>query len=438
MRRDARMRLGLFLFPAGHHVAAWRMPDSWSNLEFAQHVDLARMAEEAGFDMLFLADFVEVQLENPEAAARKAHNGIFGFEPLTLLAALAGATRHIGLVATASTSFSDPYNLARQFASLDHISGGRAGWNIVTSADPGAAYNFGHQQPLLHADRYARAEEFVDVVRGLWDSWDEGAFTRNRTKGHYFDLHAMHVLDHKGAHFRVKGPLNIPRSPQGRPLLIHAGASEAGKALAARVADIVFAAQPTVDAAAAFYRDSKARLSAHDRHGSEQLILPGLCPIIGRSRAEAEEKLARLQSLVDPVVGLDLLRNLAGGADLSAYPLDGPLPDLGGVETAKGRQTLVASVARNEGLSIRDLYLRVAIARGHRCVIGTATDVADAMEEMFVTHGADGFNIMPPTFPDGLTDFIDLVLPELRRRGLVRAPDDDSTLRARLGLGTMP
>lgn len=428
------MRLGLFLFPAGHHVAAWRATHSWSGHDLAHQVAAARMAEEAGFDLLFLADFVEVQLESAAAAARKAHNGIFGFEPLTLLAALAGATRRIGLVATASTSFSDPYSLARQFASLDHISGGRAGWNIVTSADPGAAYNFGHQRPLLHADRYARAEEFVDVVRGLWDSWDADAFPRDRTEGRYLDIDAMHVLDHRGRYFQVKGPLNIPRSPQGRPILIHAGASEPGKALAARVADIVFAAQPTPADAAAFYGDSKARLPAYGRRGEDQLILPGLCPIIGRTRAEAEAKLEELQSLVDPVVGLDLLRNLAGGVDLSAYPLDGPLPDLEGSETAKGRQALVLSVARSEGLTIRDLYLRVAIARGHHCVVGTATDVADAMEEMVATGGADGFNIMPPTFPVGLTDFIDLVLPELRRRGLVHKPDGGSTLRARLGL----
>ncbi|HEX7852370.1 MAG TPA: LLM class flavin-dependent oxidoreductase [Sphingobium sp.] len=434
MSRTDRMRLGLFLYPAGHHVAAWRDPSAWSGMELGHYIELARMAEDAAFDMVFLADFVEVQLESIEAASRKAHNGIFAFEPLTLLAALAGVTSRIGLIATASTSFSDPYNLARQFASLDHMSGGRIGWNVVTSADPGAAFNFGHQQPIRHADRYARAEEFVDVVLGLWDSWDEGAFPRDRTKGRYFDPAAMHVLEHRGAHFSVRGPLNIPRSPQGRPVIVHAGASEPGKALAARVADLVFAAQPTTEGAVDFYRDSKARLGAHGRHAGQQLILPGLCPVIGRTRREAEDRLDRLQKLVDPAVGLDLLRNLSGGADLSRYPLDGPLPDLAASETAQGRQALVNSVAREEGLSIRDLYLRVAIARGHRCLIGTPQDIADGMEEMFVAEGADGFNIMPPTFPEGLRDFITLVLPELRRRGLVRNPEEGETLRDRLGL----
>lgn len=432
MTRNDRMRLGLFLYPTGHHVAAWRDQDTWSGLELAHQIAVARTAEQAGFDMLFLADFVEVQLESPQAASRKAHNGIFGFEPLTLLAALAGVTRRIGLVATASTSFSDPYNLARQLASLDHISSGRIGWNIVTSADPGAAYNFGHHRPIPHTDRYSRAEEFVDVVLALWDSWEANAFVRDRESGHYLDLAAMRVANHCGPQFQVRGPLNIPRSPQGRPVIVHAGSSEAGRALAARVADVIFAAEATSQNAVSFYRDSKARLAAHARAESDQLILPGLCPIVAHTRAEAEAQLEGLQSLIDPVVGLDLLRNLAGGADLSQYPVDGPLPDLPPSQTARGRQALIADLGRGADFTIRDLYLCVAIARGHRVVVGTPSDIADAMEETFVARGADGYNIMPPTFPRGLCNFVDLVLPELRRRKLIKKPKKGLTLRQRL------
>jgi FMN-dependent oxidoreductase (nitrilotriacetate monooxygenase family) len=432
--RGETMHLGLFLHPAGHHVAAWRDPAAWTGHRLDEQVALARMAEDAGFDLLFLADFVEVQLESPDAASRKAHNGVFGFEPLTLLAALAARTHRIGLVATASTSFSDPYVLARQFASLDHLSGGRAGWNAVTSADPGAAYNFGHHRPLAHDARYARAEEFVDVMKGLWDSWDDDAFVQNRAAGLFFDPAGVHRLDHTSRHFQVRGPLNIPRSPQGRPIIVQAGTSESGRALAARTADVVFTAQSDPQGARRFYADLKGRLARHGRSPESLRVLPGLVPIVGRTRAEAQAKLEALQILVDPVVGLDLLRNLSGGAPLPPLDLDGPLPPRPPAESARGRQSLVLDLARREGLTVRELYLRLAPGRGHWQLVGTPDDIADAMQALFEDHGCDGFNIMPAVLPSGLSDFIALILPELARRGLVAADPPETSLRERLGL----
>ncbi|KSB91711.1 nitrilotriacetate monooxygenase [Caulobacter vibrioides] len=433
-RRGETMILGLFVHPAGHHLAAWRDPAAWTLRRLDEHVALARQAEAAGIDLYFLADFVEVQLESPAAASRKAHNGVYGFEPLTLLSALATATSRIGLVATASTSFSDPYVLARQYASLDHLSGGRAGWNAVTSADPGAAFNFGHQRPIPHAERYARAEEFVDVVRGLWDSWDDDAFVEDRIGGQFFDADRLHHLDHVGAHFRVRGPLNIPRPPQGRPVVVQAGSSEPGKALAARTADLVFTAQSGPEGAIAFYADLKGRLPAHGRSPNDLKILPGVVPIVASTRKEAQAKLEALQALVDPVVGLDLLRNLSGGAPLPPVDLDGPLPDRPPSQTAQGRQSLVLELARRERLSVRQLYQRLAPGRGHWQVVGDPIEVADALEAMFEAHGCDGFNLMPATLPGGLTDFVDLVLPELSRRGLVDTDKRAASLRERLGL----
>lgn len=432
--RGETMHLGLFLHPGGHHVAAWRDPAAWTGRRFEEQVALARAAEDAGFDLLFLADFVEVQLESPDAASRKAHNGVFGFEPLTLLAALAARTERIGLVATASTSFSDPYVLARQFASLDHLSSGRAGWNAVTSADPGAAFNFGHQQPIAHDARYARAEEFVDVMTGLWDSWDDEAFVEDRVGGVFFESAGLHCLDHAGRHFKVRGPLNIPRSPQGRPIIVQAGGSESGKALAARTADVVFTAQSNPEGAKRFYADLKSRLARYGRSPENLRILPGLVPIVGRTRAEATAKLEALQALVDPVVGLDLLRNLSGGAPLPPLDLDAPLPPRPRAESARGRQSLVLDLARREGLTIRELYLRLTPGRGHWQLVGTPADVADAMQAQFENHGCDGFNIMPAVLPAGLSDFTALVLPELVRRGLVAAGPLGTSLRERLGL----
>jgi FMN-dependent oxidoreductase (nitrilotriacetate monooxygenase family) len=433
-KRKDQIKLGAFLLFTGHHVAAWRHPDASVGVEFENYVELAKLAEAAKFDTIFFADGVAARLKDIEAASRKAHSGVYPFEPITLLSALSAVTKNIGLIATASTSYSDPYNLARQFASLDRLSAGRAGWNLVTSSDPDAAYNFGHDAQILHEDRYSRAEEFADVVLGLWDSWEDDAFARDRASGRYFDPDKLHRLDHKGRHFKVRGPLNIPRSPQGRPVVVQAGASEPGKELAARTAEAIFAAQITLDEAKAFYADVKGRLGKYGRSPDELKILPGIFPVVGRTESEAEEKFEALQELIQPEVGLNLLSQLSG-IDLRSYPLDGQIPDdLPVTNAGKSRQELVLDLARREKLTIRQLYLRIAGARGHWQVVGTPSQIADVMEERFENYGADGFNIMAPIMPGGLADFIELVVPELRRRGLFRHEYEGTTLRENLGL----
>jgi len=433
-RRKDKLSLGAFLLFTGHHVAAWRHPDASDSQSLADFVNFARAAEAAKFDAVFLADAVGFRNDDVDGAQYKAHSGVYPFEPITLLSALAAATSRIGLVATASTSFSEPFNLARQFASLDRLSEGRAGWNLVTSADPAAAFNFGHIAPIPHAERYSRAEEFADVVRGLWDSWDDDAFVRDRAGGLYFDPQGLHVLDHVGKHFRVKGPLNIPRSPQGRPVLVQAGSSEPGKELAARTAEAIFTAQQTLAEAVAFYADVKGRLAKFGRAPDDLKILPGVFPVVGRTEAEAQDKFGQLQALISPEVGLNLLARFLGDPDILNHPVDGPIPALKETEGGKSRQVLLIELARRENLTIRDLYLRIAGARGHWQLVGTATQIADQLEERFQNYGADGFNIMSPILPTGLTDFIELVLPELRRRNLFRTDYEGRTLRDHLGL----
>lgn len=433
-KRKDQIKLGAFLLFTGHHVAAWRHKDASIGVNFENYVELVQLAEAAKFDAIFFADSVGVRLKDVEAASRKAHSGVYPFEPITLLSALSSVTRNIGLIATASTSYSEPFNLARQFASLDHLSKGRAGWNLVTSSDPDAAFNFGHEAHILHADRYARAEEFADVVLGLWDSWEEDAFPRDRESGVYFDKAKLHVLDHKGTHFKVRGPLNTPRTPQGHPVVVQAGASEPGKELAARTADAIFAAQITLDEAVSFYADVKGRMGKYGRHPDELKIMPGIFPVVAPSQAEAEDKFEQLQALIQPVVGLNMLAGLAGGVDLSQYDIDGPIPEVPETNAGKSRQTLLLDLARRENLSIRQLYLRIAGARGHWQVVGTPQHIADQLEERFEARGADGFNIMAPIMPGGLRDFIELVVPELRRRGLFRTEYEGGTLRENLGL----
>ncbi|ESZ45691.1 LLM class flavin-dependent oxidoreductase [Mesorhizobium sp. RSR565B] len=401
-RRKDKLKLGAFLLFTGHHVAAWRHPQAAEGTSLGDYVELARLAEAAKFDAIFFADGVAARLSNLEAASRKAHSGVYPFEPITLLSALSAVTTNIGLIATASTSYSDPYNLARQFASLDHLSGGRAGWNLVTSSDPDAAFNFGHDTHIQHGDRYDRAEEFADVVLGLWDSWEDDAFPRDKVSGRYFDKEKLHVLNHKGQHFEVRGPLNTPRTPQ--------------------------------DEATAFYADVKGRLGKYGRSEDDLKILPGIFPVVGRSEAEAQEKFEQLQDPIQPEVGLGLVSALAGGFDLTAYPLDGPVPELPETNAGKSRQALVIDLARREKLTIRQLYLRIAGARGHWQVVGTPQQIADTMEERFENYGADGFNIMAPIMPGGLKDFIELVVPELRHRGLFRREYEGRTLRDNLGL----
>ncbi len=429
-----QMKLNAFIHATGHHVAAWRHPQSQADagVNFRHYVELARTAERAKFDAMFLADSLAVRDQNVETASRAARY-IVQFEPLTLLAGIAASTERLGLIATASTTYNEPFHIARKFASLDHISGGRAGWNLVTSASEAEAFNFSRDSHLAHGKRYERAREFAEVVIGLWDSWEDDAFVRDKESGRFFEPGKLHVLNHKGAHFAVRGPLNVARSPQGRPVIVQAGSSEAGKELAAETAEVIFTAQQTLAEAKAFYADVKGRLSRYGRSPDALKILPGVSPIVGRSAQEADDKFGALQSLIHPEVGVSLLSNMLG-VDIRGYPVDGPLPDLPETNSGKSRQQLLTDLARRENLTIRQLYEWIAGARGHWSIRGTPEQIADQLEERFIGEGADGFNVMPPSLPDSLADFADLVVPELRRRGLFRTEYEGRTLRENLGL----
>lgn len=434
MRKDRQIKLGAFLMTDGHHIAAWRHHRAPANAQVRidHFLRLARIAEAAKLDAIFLSDSLGVRDTNIASVSRTSRN--VGFEPLTLLSALSVVTHHIGLIGTASTSFNEPFNIARAFASLDLMSGGRAGWNLVTSSGDEEARNFNHESNLPHAERYARAREFLEVVKGLWNSWEDDAFVRDRVSGTFFDPDKLHVLHHRGPHFRVDGPLNVARSPQGHPVIVQAGASEDGRDLAGASAEVIFAAHRTLAEARAFYADVKTRATNAGRDPDHVKIMPGVFPVIGRTEAEAREKFEELQSLIQPQVGLQLLSTVMGVPDLSGYDIDGPLPDLPETNGPKSRQRLLVEAARRDRLTIRQLYLSIAGARGHWQVVGTPEQIADALEERFLKEGADGFNIMAPHLPGGLEDFIDEVLPILRRRGLFRKEYEGTTLRENLGL----
>jgi N-acetyl-S-(2-succino)cysteine monooxygenase len=433
--KKGQFKLGAFLMNTGHHVAAWRHPDADADggLDFTHYKRLAQTAERAKFDMAFLADGVAVRRDhNLESLSRSGQ--LVHFEPLTLLSALSAVTEHIGLVATASTTYNEPYHIARKFASLDYLSGGRAGWNVVTSASEAEAKNFNRDKHMEHALRYERAREFLQVVTGLWDSWDDDAFIRDKETGLYFEPAKLHVLNHKGKHFSVKGPLNVARPPQGYPVIVQAGASEDGQDFAAQTAEVIFTAQQTLEEAQAFYAGIKGRLAKYGRSPDHLKIMPGVFPVIGHTEKEAKEKYNQLQNLIHPSVGLALLSGNIGGFDLTSYPLDGPLPELPETNLNKSRQKLVTDLARRENLTIRQLYQAIAGARGHWTIWGTPEQIADRLEEWFVNDAADGFNLMPPYLPGGLDDFVDLVLPILRQRGLFRTEYEGRTLRENLGL----
>jgi FMN-dependent oxidoreductase (nitrilotriacetate monooxygenase family) len=430
-----QMRLGAFVHETGQHVAAWRHPDAYANsgTSFAEAAEVARIAERGKFDLLFLADSAAVSVFG-NADSRGRMGKLVKFEPMTLLSALAAVTSRLGLVATSTTTYAEPYTLARQFASLDQISGGRAGWNLVTSNNEAEAFNHGRDQHVAHADRYDRAAEFAEVVLGLWDSWDDDAFIRDKASGVYFDPAKMHVLNHRGAHFAVRGPLNVARSPQGRPVVVQAGASDTGRDLAARVAELVFTAQDQFDKAREFYSDVMARLARFGRGPAEVKVLPGIYPVVGRTEAEARAKYDFLQSLIHPSVGIAVLEHTIGVGGLDKYPLDGPVPDMGDTNGPLSRQRLLLDAARRENMTLRELCLHNAGPRGHLLAIGTAEQIADVMEHWFKGGAADGFNVMPAWLPGSLVDFVDQVIPELRRRGLFRAEYEGATLRENLGL----
>jgi FMN-dependent oxidoreductase (nitrilotriacetate monooxygenase family) len=421
-----QMHLGLFILGTGSHVAGWRYPgavDSFQDFPAIQRI--GQTAERGKFDLIFMGD-------NLYADAQAHPSYTLRLEPLTMLAALSTSTRHIGLGATVSTTYSDPFSVARVFASLDHISQGRAAWNAVTTANAATAANFGTTHPD-HARRYEMADEFLTVVKGLWDGWSDDAIVADRASGLYIDPARLRAIDHAGAFFKVKGPLNIGRSPQGHPVVLQAGGSEAGQDLAARTADIVFSVVQDIEEAKAGYASLKQRLPAFGRAQGDVTVLPGVMPIVGRTDKEAFEKLAVLQSFVSGSNALAILSDRFG-QDMSAYDLDGPIPDIALPDSYHSFARVMLAKARRENMTLRDLYNLTAAARGHWVLCGSATSIADTLQQWFESHAADGFNVMPPYFHEGFEDFVDLVVPILQERGLFRADYEGTTLRAHLGL----
>ncbi|KOG07024.1 MULTISPECIES: LLM class flavin-dependent oxidoreductase [Streptomyces] len=431
-KRAGELHLNAFLMGVGHHEAAWRLPESdpYASWDVAHYQNLARIAERGKLDSLFLAD-------SPGQHGDPARRPAGRLEPTVLLTALAGATERIGLIATASTSYNEPYNLARRFASLDHVSGGRAGWNVVTTAGADAARNFGLDDAPLHKERYERADEFLEVSTRLWDSWADDAIVADKSAGVHADTAKVRRINHVGRFFRVDGPLNVPRSPQGHPLLVQAGSSQNGKAFAARWAEAVFTAQQTLQEAQAFYADLKRRAAAHGRDPHGIKILPGIVPVIGDTEAEAADLDRELDRLISPEFAK---RQLAQQfkLDPDALDLDGTLPEKlpseDEIEGSKSRYTLIVDLARREKLTVRQLIGRLGGGRGHRTFAGTPVQVADAIEEWFDNGAADGFNIMPPVLPSGLEVFVDKVVPILQERGRFRTDYTGTTLREHYGL----
>ncbi len=429
------MHLGAFVHETGQHVAAWRHPEAHyhSGVRFADMVETAALAERGKMDFLFLADSAAVDLEgSPDARGRMGK--VVKFEPMTVLSALAAVTKNLGFVATSTTTFNEPYTLARQFASLDAISGGRAAWSLVTSNNEQDALNYSREQHMSHGDRYERAIEFAEVVQGLWDSWDEDAFIRDKASGVFYDTSKMHVLNHKGKHFQVRGPLNVAPSPQGRPVLVQAGASGTGRDVAARLAEIVFTAQTTFEQAQEFYADVHARLPRFGRTPDEVKVMPGFYPVVAPTASEAREKFEYLQSLIQVPVGIAVLEHTIGVHGLDKLPLDGPVPEMPDTNGPLSRQRLLLEQAKRDGLTFWQLCLANAGPRGHVLSIGTPAQVADEMEHWFKGGAADGFNVMPAWLPGSLKDFVELVIPELQRRGQFRTEYEATTLRGNLGL----
>jgi FMN-dependent oxidoreductase (nitrilotriacetate monooxygenase family) len=431
-----QLRLGAFMRPVSIHTGAWRYPGAWpdANFNFGHLKRLTRTLERGCFDAFFMADHLAVLNMPVEALKRSAT--VTSFDPPTLLPALAAVTEHIGLIATGSTTFEAPYHLARRFASLDHLSGGRAGWNIVTTSNPDAALNFGLDEHMDHDERYRRAREFYDVVTGLWDSFADDAFVRDPASGIYFDPERMHVLDHKGKYYSVRGPLNVARPIQGWPVIVQAGASEAGKQLAAETAEVVFAGVGGLEDGRRLYADIKGRMEKLGRDRDHLKILPGCFVVVGESEAEAREKRARLDSLVHYDSALASL-SIALGHDASRFDPDGPLPDVPETNASKSGRERAIALAKRENLTVRQLAQRLGGFAG-LAMVGTPAMIADQMQAWLETEGSDGFNVMFPYLPEGLDDFVDKVVPELQRRGLFRRAYEGRTLRENLGLPRPP
>jgi FMN-dependent oxidoreductase (nitrilotriacetate monooxygenase family) len=436
MASERQMKLGLNIVANGAHAAGWRMPQAQSNAatDIRLWKRMAQAAEHAKIHFMFWADGIAVRHSAKSEEELSYNARIDVFEPLTLIGALAAVTERIGFVASASTTYNEPYHIARKFASLDYISEGRVGWNVVTSWSEQEAYNFGRDAHMAHDLRYRRAEEFVDVVFGLWDSWEDDAFIRNKATGQYFDPAKLHTLNHRGESFAVMGPLNVARPLQGYPVIAQAGSSGPGQDLGARIADLIYTAQKTRDAAIAFYSSVKAHGVAAGRDPDSMLVMPGILPVLGRTRQEAQDRFEAVQDLVSAQLGLPMLA--ASFGDLSALDPDGPLPPpVEGHNAVKSGHEVLARMARQDGMTIRKLYKIMAGASGHNVVVGSITEVADQMEDWFTARACDGFNIMPAFMPEPAIEAFDWLVPELQRRGLFQTEyQGDGTFRSSLGL----
>lgn len=430
---ERMMSLGLSISGHGYHRSAWLSPDVplIGPASFDYYVKMAQIAENAHFDMVFLADFLTFPMADTPVGTLGGVTKI-GFEPLTLLAAISTLTKQIGLVSTLSTTFNSPFQTARAFASLDQLSGGRSGWNVVTSFQDDEAANYGDTHILDKSNRYERAQEFVDVVAGLWDSFDSDTFVRDRSTGVFFDPKHVRVLDHHGKYFQVKGPLNVERSPQGRPIIFQAGASPPGQELAARTADVVYAAQNTIEDARTFYAELKARVPKYGRRPEDIRVLPGILPVLGSTQAEAKARFDIMRETIDIRDGLRYLYRFFG--DLTRHPLDGPVPELRTDIPVTTRGDMMIQLARRNKYTIRQLIQNASIATAHHVVVGTPRFVADTMQEWFETGACDGFNFLPAFAPTSLLEFVDQVVPILQQRRLFRDVYQGGTLREHLGL----
>jgi len=432
MSTKRKLHFNAFMRPATIHTGGWRYPGGFADANFNLNhiIRFIQKLEEGKFDTFFMADHLALLNMPIEALKRSATPT--SFEPMTLLSALAMVTKKIGLVATSSTTYDAPYHVARRFASLDHISGGRSGWNIVTTANPNASRNFGIEFQMEHDERYSRAKEFYDVVTGLWDSWEDDAFVRNQKTGIFFDTEKMHILNHQGKYLKSRGPLNIARPIQGWPVIVQAGASNAGRQLAAETAEVVFTSQPTIDHAREFYSDVKGRMKQIGRNPRHMHILPACMVIIANSLEEAKERRAKLDSLVHFESAIASL-SIALGTDASVFDPDGMLPDIPETNAGQSSREKAIRIAKEESLTVRQLAQRIG---GHSslCLMGPPELVADQMEEWLSTGGADGFTIQFPYLPQGLDDFVEKLVPILQKRGIYREDYEGNTLRENLGL----
>jgi alkanesulfonate monooxygenase len=427
-----KLRLGAFMRPVSIHTAAWRYPGAWpdANFSWPKLKRLTQTLERGKFDAFFMADHLAVLNMPMEALKRSAT--VTSFDPPTLLPALAAVTEHIGLIATGSTTFDAPYHVARRFAALDHLSGGRAAWNIVTTSNPDAALNFGLDDHMEHDERYRRAREFYDVVTGLWDSWADDAFVRDVESGVYVDPTRLHVLNHKGKYYSVRGPLNVARPVQGWPVIVQAGASEAGRQLAAETAEMVFGGVGNLADGQRQYADIKGRMRKIGRDPDHLKFLPGCFVVVGDTVEEARRKRAHLDSLVHYDSAIASL-SIALGTDASKFDPDGPLPEIPPTNASQSGRERAIALAQRENLTVRQLAQRLGGFAG-LSMVGTPASIADQMAEWLASEGCDGFNVMFPYLPEGLDDFVDRVVPELQRRGIFRREYEGRTLRENLGL----